>query len=128
MVKDSAKSSSSVPQIAPSDQQSVPDEVESATPDEESEETPAKKLERMRERRKLIEKENKRKKEILAQTIAARWRRYKTLFFAIADVKEKWARVFVPSEPFQWPQDIQRNDFYHNYKAIFMDHLLWQSL
>ncbi len=88
MVKDLAKSSSSVPQTTPSDQQSVPDQVESAIPDEESEETPTKKLERMRERRKLIEKENKRKKEILAQTIAARWRRYKT-FFAIADVKEK---------------------------------------
>ncbi len=72
MVKDLAKSPSSVPQTTPSDQQSVPDQVESATPDEESEETPAKKLERMRERRKLIEKENKRKKEILAQTIAAR--------------------------------------------------------
>lgn len=45
---------------------------ESVAADEEQDVNAAQKLERMTERRKAIERENKRKKEVLAQTIAAR--------------------------------------------------------
>ena len=54
---------------ATTDQTSVTDEVKE---DEASAEDPASRLERMKERRRVIEEENKRKKEILAKTIAAR--------------------------------------------------------
>ncbi len=48
-------------------------ENESEKPDPEtSDDNPARKLEQMRERRRIIEKENKKKKELLAQTIAER--------------------------------------------------------
>ncbi len=46
---------------------------DSEKPDpESSDDNPARKLELMRERRRIIEKENKKKKELLAQTIAER--------------------------------------------------------
>jgi hypothetical protein len=48
-------------------------ENESEKPDPGSfDDNPARKLEQMRERRRIIEKENKKKKELLAQTIAER--------------------------------------------------------
>jgi hypothetical protein len=48
-------------------------ENESEKPDPgSSDDNPARKLELMRERRRIIEKENKKKKELLAQTIAER--------------------------------------------------------
>ena len=48
-------------------------ENESEKPDPgSSDDNPARKLEQMRERRRIIEKENKKKKELLAQTIAER--------------------------------------------------------
>jgi hypothetical protein len=48
-------------------------ENESGKPDPgSSDDNPARKLELMRERRRIIEKENKKKKELLAQTIAER--------------------------------------------------------